>query len=137
MANSISRFYGWVALVSGSVVLAALTGCVGDMPHGGAWSAPSETRAVSTATASWDEYSYYPAYGIYYNTTRHQYVRLESDGWSTRSEPTGVSTERLLASPAVPMNFHDSPAQHHDSVVRQYPKNWPSSGIALMTGSRL
>jgi hypothetical protein len=26
------------------------------------------------------------------------------------------------------MNFHDSPAQHHAEVVRQYPKNWKPAG---------
>jgi hypothetical protein len=30
----------------------------------------------------------------------------------------------LLASPSVKMDFHDSPAQHHAAVVKQYPKNW-------------
>jgi hypothetical protein len=26
------------------------------------------------------------------------------------------------------MDFHDSPAQHHAAVVKQYPKNWKPSG---------
>jgi hypothetical protein len=33
----------------------------------------------------------------------------------------------LLASPSVKMDFHDSPAQHHAAVVKQYPKNWKPS----------
>jgi hypothetical protein len=33
----------------------------------------------------------------------------------------------LLASPSVRMDFHDSPAQHHATVVKQYPKNWKPS----------
>jgi hypothetical protein len=34
----------------------------------------------------------------------------------------------LLASPSVRMDFHDSPAQHHATVVKQYPKKWSSPG---------
>jgi hypothetical protein len=26
------------------------------------------------------------------------------------------------------MDFHDSPANHHAAVVKQYPKNWAPSG---------
>jgi hypothetical protein len=26
------------------------------------------------------------------------------------------------------MDFHDSPAQHHAAVARQYPKNWKPTG---------
>jgi hypothetical protein len=33
-----------------------------------------------------------------------------------------------MRSPSVKMNFHDSPANHHAQVVKQYPKNWKPSG---------
>jgi hypothetical protein len=33
-----------------------------------------------------------------------------------------------MRSPSVKMDFHDSPANHHAEIVRQYPKNWKPSG---------
>ena len=40
----------------------------------------------------------------------------------------GVSMNGVQASPSVKMNFHDSSANHHAAVVRQYPKKWKPSG---------
>jgi hypothetical protein len=34
----------------------------------------------------------------------------------------------LLASPSVHMNFHDSPANHHAEMLRQYPRTWRADG---------
>ena len=135
MANRTFSFHDSATLLAGATLVALLSGCVGDMPHRGAWGPAPNSVREPTAVVSVDEYLYYPAYGIYYNSTQHRYVRLESDGWSTRSELTGVSAENLLASPAVPMNFHDAPAEHHESVIRLYPKNWRPSGMALATGA--
>jgi hypothetical protein len=71
-----------------------------------------------------DDYVYYPSYGIYYSGSRHQYASLEGGAWISEPAPRGVSVDVLLASPSVRMDFHDSPANHHAAVARQYPKNW-------------
>ena len=134
MAKIYILFRGGATLLSGAVLLAGLTGCVGDMPHRGAWSAAPEAKRVPTSATSQDEYLYFPSYAIYYNSTQHRYVCLESDGWATRIAPRDVTVESLLSSPSVLMDFHDSPVQHHDSVVRRYPKNWPIRGLALVGG---
>jgi len=126
------RRCGWAACGMGAALLVSLTGCIGDMPHRGAWDAAPKPVRVRTASITTDEYVYYPRYAIYFNRTQHRYIRLESDGWSTRSEPAGVKMEVLLDSPSVPLAFHDAPGQHHDQVVRDYPKNWPLSGVAVV-----
>jgi hypothetical protein len=71
-----------------------------------------------------DNYVYYPGYGIYYNSGRHQYAYLQGGAWVYAPAPGGVSVDLLRASPSVNMDFHDSPANHHAAMVRQYPKNW-------------
>ena len=75
-----------------------------------------------------DDYVYYPNYECYYSVSRHQYAYLEGNAWVARPAPRGVSVDVLLASPSVKMDFHDSPANHHAAVVKQYPKNWKPSG---------
>jgi len=132
LRGEVSRGGSWFALAAGVVLLVPLTGCIGDMPHRGAWDAAPKPVRVRTASITTDEYVYYPRYAIYFNRTQHRYIRLESDGWSTRSEPAGVKMEVLLDSPSVPLAFHDAPGQHHDQVVRDYPKNWPLSGVAVV-----
>jgi hypothetical protein len=104
-------------------VIAVLTGCVGyvEGPSVGVYAEP-EVFAVQ------DDYVYYPQYECYYSVSRHQYADHEGGAWVARSAPRGVSVNVLVASPSVKMNFHDSPAQHHDTVVKQYPKNWKPSG---------
>ena len=74
-----------------------------------------------------DNYVYYPSYGIYYNSGRHQYAYLQGGAWVNALAPSGVSVDVLRASPSVNMDFHDSPANHHAAMVRQYPKNWRPS----------
>jgi len=105
------------------VVLATLTGCVGyvDGSGGGVY-------AGTEVFAAQDDYVYYPQYECYYSVSRHQYADREGNGWVARSAPRGVAVNVLMASPSVRMDFHDSPVQHHDSVVKQYPKNWKPSG---------
>jgi hypothetical protein len=71
-----------------------------------------------------DNYVYYPSYGIYYNSGRHQYAYLQGGAWVWAPAPSGVSVEVLLASPSVNMNFHDSLANHHAATLRMYPRNW-------------
>jgi hypothetical protein len=108
-------------LVAG--LLATLTGCVSyDRPRAG--SVYLEEPEINTITVVQDDYVYYPGYEVYYSRSRNQYAYREGRRWVSRPAPRGVSVDVLLASPSVNMNFHDSPAQHHAAVVRQYPKNW-------------
>lgn len=104
-------------------LLGTLTGCVGyvDRPAQG-------SVYVEPAFAVQDDYIYYPQYECYYSVSRHQYAYREGNAWVSRPAPRGVSENVLRASPSVKMNFHDSPAQHHAVVAKQYPKNWKPSG---------
>jgi hypothetical protein len=112
-----------VGLVLCAALLGALTGCVGyvDGPRAGYYAEPSVVVVQ-------DDYVYYPNYECYYSVSRHQYAYREGNAWVSRPAPRGVSISRLQASPSVRMEFHDSPAQHHEAVARQYPKNWKPSG---------
>jgi len=109
--------------VLGAVLLATLTGCVGyvDGPRAGVQAEPYAVVAV-------DDYVYYPGYEVYYSSSRRQYAYREGNAWVARPAPRGVSVDVLHASPSVKMDFHDSPAQHHAAVVKQYPKNWAPPG---------
>jgi len=116
-----------IGLVSGAVLLVSLTGCVGyvDGPppqQGSVYIEPYATFAVV------DDYVYYPSYECYYSASRHQYAYREGNDWVARTAPRGASLETMRASPSVPMNFHDSPANHHAAVAQQYPKNWRPPG---------
>jgi hypothetical protein len=71
-----------------------------------------------------DDYVYYPSYGIYYNSHRREYASLQGGAWVSQAAPSGVAVDVLQASPSVRMNFHDSPANHHAAIARQYPKTW-------------
>jgi hypothetical protein len=112
--------------VLGAVLLTTLTGCVGyvDGPRAGVYVAPP---VVETAVVVQDDYVYYPDYEVYYSSSRHEYAYREGSAWVSRPAPRGVTVNVLLASPSVRMDFHDSPANHHAEVVRQYPKNWKPS----------
>ena len=112
-----------VGSVLGAVLLMTLTGCVGyvDGPRAGIYAGPDVFVAQ-------DDYVYYPSYAVYYSASRHQYAYREGNAWVSRPAPHSVSVNVLLASPSVRMNFHDSPANHHAVVVKQYPKNWKPSG---------
>ena len=110
---------GKARFVLAAVLLATLTGCVGyvEGPRAGVYAEPQVFVAQ-------DDYVYYPNYECYYSVSRHQYAYREGNAWVARPAPRGVSVDVLRASPSVKMDFHDSPAQHHATVVRQYPKNW-------------
>ena len=112
-----------VGFMLGAVLLGTLTGCVGyvDGPRAGYYAEPSVVVVQ-------DDYVYYPGYEVYYSSSRHQYAYREGRAWVSRPAPRGVSVNVLLASPSVRMDFHDSPAQHHAAIVRQYPKNWAPPG---------
>ena len=105
-------------------LLGTLTGCVGYV-DGRAQGSVMWSRRVAVVQ---DDYVYYPQYECYYSVSRHQYAYREGNAWVSRPAPRGVSENVLRASPSVKMNFHDSPAQHHAVVVKQYPKNWKPSG---------
>jgi hypothetical protein len=83
---------------------------------------------VAPAVVVQDNYVYYPAYGIYYNSGRNQYAYLNNGAWVTAVAPYGVSVDVLRASPSVNMDWHDSPEKHHAEMQKQYPKDWKSSG---------
>jgi hypothetical protein len=112
-----------VGFVLCAALLGTLTGCVGyvDGPRAGYYAEPSVAVVQ-------DDYVYYPGYEVYYSSSRHQYAYREGRAWVSRPVPRGVSVNVLLASPSVRMDFHDSPAQHHAAIVRQYPKNWAPPG---------
>jgi hypothetical protein len=119
---------GQAGCVLGAVLLMSLTGCVAYVdrpPEGSVYVAPP---AVEVGVAVQDDYIYYPNYQVYYSSSRHQYAYQDGRAWVSRPAPRGVSVDVLMASPSVRMDFHDSPANHHAAVVRQYPKNWSPSG---------
>jgi hypothetical protein len=108
--------------VLGAVLLVSLTGCVAYVDR------PPEGSVYVAPPAVQDDYVYYPNYQVYYSSSRHQYAYQDGRAWVSRPAPRGVSVDVLMASPSVRMDFHDSPANHHAAVVRQYPKNWSPSG---------
>lgn len=110
--------------VFGLALLGLLTGCVGyvDGPREGAYTPPSVY--MEAGVAGQDDYIYYPAYQVYYSTYRRQYVYLHGRTWVSRPTPPRVSVNVLFASPSVRVDFHDSPANHHAEIARQYPKHW-------------
>lgn len=111
-----------VGIALGAALLTTLTGCVGyvDGPRAGLYVAP--------AVVVEDDYVYYPDYEIYYSSSRGEYFWPEGGAWVSRPAPRGISVEVLFASPSVRMNFHDSPANHHAEIVRQYPGHSKQSG---------
>jgi len=119
--TKVSTRFCQTGFILGAALLVSLTGCVAYVdrpPQGSVYVEPVATFAVE------DDYIYYPSYGVYYSNNRHQYAYRERNEWVARPAPPGVSVNVLLASPSVRMNFHDSPANHHAVVVKQYPKNW-------------
>jgi len=114
---------GKAGFVLCAVLLTTLTGCVGyvDGPRAEAY-VPPPVVVVQ------DDYVYYPDYEVYYSSSRGEYFWPEGGVWVERPAPRGVSIDVLLASPSVRMNFHDSPANHHAEIVRQYPGNHPTRG---------
>ena len=112
-----------VGLVLCAAFLGTLTGCVGyvDGPR-------AEVYVPPPAVVVQDDYVYYPDYEVYYSGSRHQYFYMDGGAFVSRPAPRGVSVDVLFASPSVRMNFHDSPANHHAEIVRQYPGNRSQHG---------
>jgi len=114
-----------IGFIFGTAAFSLLAGCVGyvDGPRGEVY-APAPSVYVETGIAVQDDYVYYPAYQVYYNSYRHQYVYRDGRSWVSRPAPPRVSVNVLLASPSVTVGFHDSPAHHHAEITRQYPRQW-------------
>ncbi len=83
---------------------------------------------VESGVVVQDDYVYYPGYQVYYSRNRRQYIYRDGRSWVSRPAPSRVSVDVLLASPSVRLDFHDSPAVHHATVVRHYPKHWAPPG---------
>jgi hypothetical protein len=119
--------YSKIGFAFGVALLGALTGCVGyvDGPRGEVY-APEQSTYVETGVAVQDDYVYYPAYQVYYSGSRHQYVYQSGHSWVSRPAPPHVAVNVLFSSPSVNVGFHDSPANHHAEIAKQYPKQWKS-----------
>jgi hypothetical protein len=113
--------------VLGAVLLAALTEGVNNADAQPVSITLNPPVVVAPAVVS-ENYVYYPNYGVYYNSRRHQYIYLKGDAWVTQPAPYGVSAAVLMASPSVDMDFHDSPEKHHAEMLKKYPHDWKPSG---------
>ena len=104
----------------------ALTGCFRyvDGPRGGASYVEPPPAYVESGVVAQPEYVYYPSYEVYYNNHTRQYIYREGRSWVSRPEPARISAHVLFASPSVRLNFHDHPSNHHETVIREYPKHW-------------
>jgi hypothetical protein len=78
-----------------------------------------------------DNYTYYPAYGIYFGARSQLFHYPQHDGWAARPEPEGINVDVLRGSSSVPMGFHDAPSHHHAAVVQQYPQTWTPSPLQV------
>jgi hypothetical protein len=85
---------------------------------------PAPSVYVEERVSVQDDYVYYPAYRVYYSSYRHQYIYQDGRSWVSRPAPPRVSVNVLFSSPSVNVGFHDSPANHHSEIVRQYPQHW-------------
>jgi hypothetical protein len=112
--------------VAGVALLATLAGCVAtpvaQNPRYGTRS-PAPVQVVQVYQQP-DDFDYYPAYEVYYSRNRREYVYRDRGTWVRGPEPRGVSLSLMLASPAVRVDFHDSPDRHHENIVRTYPRHW-------------
>jgi hypothetical protein len=119
----------------GASLLGVMVGCVREPRRERVYVHPPP---VQVEIVSDDDYVYYPGYQVYYSRSRRHYVYLEGRSWVTRPAPPRVSVDVLVASPSVRLGFRDSPASHHTTVVKQYPKHWapPKPGPNHGEGNR-
>ncbi len=124
MKKESSRSAHRFTLVVCAAVLPVMVGCYSSSSRSGMHEhAPS--GYVEGGVFLEDDYVYYPGYEVYYSSRRHNYVYLDGRNWVTHeTPPPRVQVNVLQASPSVRVDFHDAPAQHHATVVRQYPRNW-------------
>jgi hypothetical protein len=115
---------GQAGIVFGAAILLALAPCVSSANGQGVVITGGVTPPVVVAPVALDDYVYYPTYGIYYSVNHHRYAYLKNRAWVSESAPFGVTVDALRTAPSVKMDFHDSPANHHAAIVRQYPKEW-------------
>src|SRR5205809_95386 len=97
-----------VGFIFGTVLLGALTGCIGYVeapPHRVVYAQPPPVQVVVQ-----EDYVYYPGYQTYYSSRSRQYVYLDGPTWVSRPAPPGVSVDVLFASPSVRVDFHDHPS---------------------------
>jgi hypothetical protein len=116
--------------VSGIALLTMLTGCVGYVQAPGPRAtvyAPAPVIVEPAIVVVQDDYIYYPAYEVYYSSSRHQCFYISGGIWISRPTPPNISINVLFASPSVRVNFHDAPAHHHAAIAQQYPRNWSPS----------
>jgi hypothetical protein len=110
---------GHARLLICAALLSTLAGCVGYVQE------PRPARVyVAPAVVAEDDFIYYPNYEVYYSNSRRQYYYMDGRSWVWRPAPPRVSVNVLFASPSVRMDFHDSPAMHHNTIVHEYPRNW-------------
>lgn len=129
MMEKFIRTAGYTSVISAVALLVTLTGCNKSPPDVQAASAPAAPGPATVVqgqptVAVQDDYVYYPAYEVYYSSSRHDYRYRDGDAWVSRPAPPRVSVDVLFASPSVRLDFHDAPDRHHERVIRSYPKNW-------------
>ncbi len=118
-----------VGAVFGCALVAALSGCAGPPRSSGHVEVYAPPPAyVEAGVMVPDGYVYYPGYQVYYSSSHRHYIYRSGRSWVTRPSPPRVSVDVLFASPSVRLGFSDSPAVHHATVVRQYPKHWRPPG---------
>lgn len=122
MRHVAGRVCEWSRLIGGSVFLALGAGCY-NAPENSSGIHGATTQVAGIGTGH-DSYIYYPAYGVYYNTTRHQYVYREGRSWVNRSNLPPAWARNLASTPEVAVDFHDAPEKHHAVVAQNYPANW-------------
>jgi len=118
-------------LIPGTLVFATLIGCNQTQPEVRYVSAPPPAPVMQvqpTFVVQEDDYVYYPAYEVYYSSSRRDYHYRDGNTWVTRATPPRVSVQVLFASPSVHMDFRDAPERHHEAVYHSYPRNWSPPG---------
>lgn len=71
-------------------------------------------------------YDYYPAYEVYYDRRRGDYIYVDQRRrqWVRSPSPHGLDVRVLLSTPSVHLEFQDSPARYHREVIQTYPRDW-------------
>lgn len=135
--NKTKYLVGVIGFVLVATLVITLTGCIVEPRHRLVYSPPPPDYDYARVVLQ-EDYYYYPDYQVYYSSSRRQYVYLEGSAWVTRPVPSHVTVDVLFASPSVRLDFHDSPALHHTTVLRQYPKHWspPNSHRKYEQGNR-
>jgi len=111
-------------LAGGAAALAALlaSGC-GVTGSGSTVTYDAYGRPTYATTSAYADsgYVYYPDSEVYYNGNRHDYVYRNGNRWIHQSTPPSTWNRSGLS---VHLNFSDDPWNHHNEVIRQYPRTW-------------